>query len=609
MMCVASCASFSSRDEESKRAADAKRQQNAIAEMVDRDAKKDPTSLPVQYQTPAYTIDPEAPKDTFGDAASSLKVGARIETKKGPQPLWTIMKGLADLKKMNISWASDVDQNAMVDVHINAEDDFYGAISNLLRQKDYFHEVQGNTIIVKYKETKNFQIAMPFTSSSYTTGTGGNLLGNDEKSKNIDGTIELKSKENKFDVWENIKSNLSTILGVWAINPENKAAAASEGLDQSTVAETCKKDFPDDARMREDCIKRQANALKRLSKLDSSSKKGSADVKAGSPAASNTPNPQGDANSVSGKSESGNSFIIDKPVGLITVTAPRPMLEKVEEYITTLKKSLYQQINIEAKIIEVQLNNDSNIGVNWSKVLKNFAVTGSVAFGSGGQVWPYIFAKDTGSDNVLSADGKSYTRLYDPGRFVSKVSIDTASFSAFLNALNEEGTTKVLSNPKISVMNGQPSLITVGKNVTYIDNIEANIDTETNLITYTVKTNRILSGIGMALTATMLGKDEIIMNMVPVTSELAEPIEYKDIGTLGATVGLPIVNIREMSTTVKVKDGEMLVIGGLISDVEENTGSFAPVLGSIPLVKYLFGNEEKVKKKRELIILLKPRII
>jgi type II secretory pathway component GspD/PulD (secretin) len=159
------------------------------------------------------------------------------------------------------------------------------------------------------------------------------------------------------------------------------------------------------------------------------------------------------------------------------------------------------------------------------------------------------------------------------------------------------------------VMNGQPALITVGRNVTYIDSIESDLDSETGIITYTVETDRILSGIGMALTATILGENEIIMNLVPVTSELTEPIEYKDVGNNGGTVGLPVVNVREMSTTVKVKDGEMLVIGGLISDVEDSAGEFAPGLGSIPVVRYLFGYEEKVKQKRELIILLKPRII
>jgi type II secretory pathway component GspD/PulD (secretin) len=113
----------------------------------------------------------------------------------------------------------------------------------------------------------------------------------------------------------------------------------------------------------------------------------------------------------------------------------------------------------------------------------------------------------------------------------------------------------------------------------------------------------------MALTATILDDNEIILNLVPVTSELVEPIEYRDVGTLGATVGLPIVNVREMSTTVRVKNGEMLVIGGLISEIQETEGNFAPVVGKIPLFRYLFGYEEKINQKRELIILLEDRVI
>ncbi|MBW2684193.1 MAG: type II and III secretion system protein, partial [Deltaproteobacteria bacterium] len=109
--------------------------------------------------------------------------------------------------------------------------------------------------------------------------------------------------------------------------------------------------------------------------------------------------------------------------------------------------------------------------------------------------------------------------------------------------------------------------------------------------------------------ATILGKDEIIMNLVPITSELEEPIEYRQLGSDGGEIGLPIVRVREMSTTVKVKNGEMLVIGGLISDVQDNKGEFAPILGDIPLLRYLFGYEEKEHLKRELIILLRPRII
>ena len=159
-------------------------------------------------------------------------------------------------------------------------------------------------------------------------------------------------------------------------------------------------------------------------------------------------------------------------------------------------------------------------------------------------------------------------------------------------------------------MNGQPALITVGRNVTYIDSIESTTEGvgADSRINYTVNTERILSGVGMALTPVIRDDDTIIMTLVPVTSVLEEPIEYKQVG-LGE-VGLPIINIREMSSMVKVQDGEMLVIGGLISTVESTEGeNLFPGLANVPVLKYLTGFETKVMQKRELIILLRPRII
>jgi MSHA type pilus biogenesis protein MshL len=601
LMAFSSCGSSTSKKEGADDTSPSLAAQAAAADVGKTPASN---SLPVKYQTPAYVVDQNSSKETFNTEETALKVGARIETKKGPQPLWSIMKGLADLKKMNVSWASDVDQNALVDVHINANDDFYEAISNMLRQVDYFHEVQGNTIVVKYKETRSFKIAMPFTKSTYATGTGGNVLGNDKESQNVDGTIELKSAANEFDIWDNIKLNLDTILNIWTVRREGEVIKKNA----EAVADDAQKD---------------SRTVDTKDKYDSAKKKEGAADTASEGSKSSTETEGKKKNLAVGQ----GYYIIDKPVGLITVTAPRPLLEKINDYITTLKKSLYQQIAIEAKIIEVQLNDNSSIGINWSKVLKDFSITGAVEFGAHqlgvdsagnpidykGQVYPYIFANEHGvneTGQVYDSETNTHVKLHDPGRFVSKVSINTANFGVLLNALKEQGNTKVLSNPKISVMNGQPALITVGRNVTYIDKVESTVGTGTNpTINYTVDTQRILSGIGMAITATVLDDDQIIMNLVPVTSELTEPIAYKDFGTDGQTVGLPIVQVREMSTTVKVKDGEMLVIGGLISDVEDTAGEFAPGVGSIPLIRYLFGHEDKIKQKRELIILLKPRII
>ncbi|MBW1750974.1 MAG: hypothetical protein JRJ37_09815, partial [Deltaproteobacteria bacterium] len=100
-------------------------------------------------------------------------------------------------------------------VDISANDNYYEAIDNLLRQVDYFHEVEGTTIIIKYKETKTYHVAMPFTRQVYETATGGNVLGSGDETSSVEGTIRLDSRGNEFDIWLNIELNLKAILDVW----------------------------------------------------------------------------------------------------------------------------------------------------------------------------------------------------------------------------------------------------------------------------------------------------------------------------------------------------------------------------------------------------------
>ncbi|HSR36650.1 MAG TPA: type II and III secretion system protein, partial [Desulfurivibrionaceae bacterium] len=136
--------------------------------------------MPVRFQQPSYVLKESTSGSQLGlgeTAEIKIPVGADISSTTGPVALRDILKRLAALKKMKVSWASDVDQSAMVDVDIKAEDDFFDAIDNILRQVDYYHEVKGNTIVVQYRQTKKFHVAMPFTKSTYETGVGGDVLG------------------------------------------------------------------------------------------------------------------------------------------------------------------------------------------------------------------------------------------------------------------------------------------------------------------------------------------------------------------------------------------------------------------------------------------------
>jgi len=472
-------------------------------------------ALPVRFQKPSYIIKDTGLTDDAADVdeALTLKVGADIKTTAGPVPLSDIMKRLASLHNLNVSWASDVDQYVYVDVDIRADDDFFIALENMLRQVDYFYELKGNTIIVKFKETRKFHVALPprIKGQSNINTSGGT-------------TTNTESDNSR---WEIIRNNLNQILNIWAqrYKPPPTAKPSEEAEETEKPLQV----------------------------------QGATIV----------------------QTESG-FYSVDPSLGLITVTAPRPLLDKIQIYVDTLKEEMYKQIIIEAKILEVTLDQSSEKGIDWSGLLKDSVFDLDITFGNGGQIYP------------------------DAGGFIDTINLGTKSFNLVLDALESQGTTKILSNPRISVMNGQPAVIYVGDNVTYISEVETTLNE--NNVTTAATTAQVVSGLRLEVYATILDDDEIVMSIIPMISQLEEPIEYRDFGQ-GNQVGLPFVRERTMNSIVRLNNGEMLIVGGLIQSVETDEGSNVIGLGKIPGLRYIFGNKADSLVRKELVILLRPRIL
>ena len=433
-----------------------------------------------------------------------------MTTAAGPVPLRDIMKRLASLHNMNVSWASDVDQYVYIDVDIRANDDFFEAIENMLRQVDYFYELKGNTIIVKFKETRKFHVALPprIKGQANINTSGGTSTNTDADNSR----------------WEIIRNNLDQILEIWAqrYQPPPSAKPSEEGAEEAmplqgaTITQT----------------------------------------------------------------QSG-FYSVDPSLGLITLTAPRPLLDKVQIYVDTLKEEMYKQISIEAKILEVTLSESSEKGIDWSGLLKDSAFNFNMTFGDNGVIYP------------------------NGGGFFDTIRLEAKSFELILDALEEQGTTKVLANPRISVMNGQPAVIYVGDNVTYISEVETTADE--GVVTTSATTAQVVSGLRLEVYATIMSDDEIVMSIIPMISQLEEPIEYRQFGL--NQVGLPYVRERTMNSIVRLNNGEMLIVGGLITSVETDDGSNIVGLGKLPGMKYIFGNKSDTLVRKELVILLRPRIL
>ncbi len=538
-----------------------------------------PYRPPVAWQ-PAFSIGDVqvAGSDT---SLPKMKVGASIKARGGKVVLRDVLKGLAELKGMNVGWASDVDQTAMVDVHINPDDDFWEAIDNLLRQLDYFYEFKNNTIFVKYKDTRRFYVPVPFIKNSYKTAVGGDLLGaGTDVAGTIRGDVAITTDDEDIDIWKSIEENLSRILKLGSLAvPISEATLSAD--EEAKIREDCHKRFPVQPAREQQCFEdaRQQLSMQKLQKASSGSEKGA-----------------GSKGNPSEGLREGFFYTIDKPLGIVTVTAPRSLLEQVQAYIESVKNELSRQVLLEAKIIEVRLDRNFQRGIDWSNLLsdiqQNNNFRGKITFGNNNVLYP---------DNGV--------------KLIGQFELFPKDFQVLVNALDEYGDVKILSNPKLSLLNGQPAMITVGESVKYIDSVTSTVDTGTTggtgIVTYTVDTASVLSGLGFSVVANIANDDEVILHLTPVTSELKEPIEYRQFGTGDniAEVGLPRIKLRELTTMARIKSGQVLIIGGLISNIEGRDDNQVPLLGDVPLVGKLFKNTRRYKTKRELIILLKPQVV
>ncbi len=282
-------------------------------------------------------------------------------------------------------------------------------------------------------------------------------------------------------------------------------------------------------------------------------------------------------------------FVINRMAGTIMVTATKKDLERVSNYISNIKKILNRQVLVEARIVEVQLSESLKYGIDWT----------------------YIFEGSQGEAVTLSTE--TFTGVVSSSSPAFKVNVAGYNdMTLILKALQEQGEVKTLSNPRVSIMNGQATMLSVGRNTTFISSVETTTTQEgsSTTTTFTVDTNSVLSGVMFGLVPYINSDREITMAITPIVTNLVQ-LDTKTVGASGNTVEikLPTVDLREMSTTVKVLDGQIIIIGGLIDKKETLNEDQVPILGDIPIIGELFKSVSKSYENTELVIMLIPRIV
>lgn len=307
------------------------------------------------------------------------------------------------------------------------------------------------------------------------------------------------------------------------------------------------------------------------------------------------PTPEGKAPTSAGGSQTQQGIVINRLTGTIMVTASRKNIEKIEHYLDTVRKVLSRQVMIEARIIEVQLNDSLNFGIDWS-FLEKYKELGNGVFSAG-------FGLVSAANSVAPVAAGS-------SKF--QVGVTKGNFQGLLTALKTQGDIKTLSNPKINVMNGHPSILTVGTNTSFISKVTTTTTATAagNSISFAPETTSVLSGMIIGIVPFISEKGDITLNITPITSDLIN-LEDKTFGSAGnqVTMTIPTVALREMTTTVKMRDGQMVIIGGLISKKEFANKEKVPFIGDIPYLGKLFTRTSNTESRSELVLLLRPHII
>jgi MSHA biogenesis protein MshL len=182
-------------------------------------------------------------------------------------------------------------------------------------------------------------------------------------------------------------------------------------------------------------------------------------------------------------------------------------------------------------------------------------------------------------------------------------------FSSIINFLETFGKVKVLSNPRIRAITGQSSMISVGRSVSYIKKLEITTETTqggTSITSPTVEISSIFDGILLGVTPYVSEDGTITMSIVPIKSDLTA-LEEKQVGE--NTYTLPQVNLREASTVVRARSGDLIVLGGLIGAIKGKEEKRVPGVSKIPVAGALFKQQRNYSQTVELVILIKPILI
>jgi MSHA biogenesis protein MshL len=305
----------------------------------------------------------------------------------------------------------------------------------------------------------------------------------------------------------------------------------------------------------------------------------------------------------------GRRVVVNPQSGIVFARGMPDELRAVAEYLEHIRDASQRQVVLEAKIIEVTLDDGFQAGVNWAAVVTSDGDTFSGAQLSGGtHIGDPL---PPGGDPLEIGPGNPVTSFPSEtigGAFA--LALDFGDFNAFIELLKTQGDLRVLSSPRVATLNNQKAVIKAGTDEFFVTDVSSNTITGTAATTSRdVTLTPFFSGIALDVTPQISAEGEVILHIHPTVSEVTD--QTKELTISGERDQLPLAfsEIRESDSIVKAKSGQIIAIGGLMRNSSRQLDFSTPVLGEIPVLGNLFRSTRTVQQKTELVILLRPIVV
>jgi MSHA biogenesis protein MshL len=323
----------------------------------------------------------------------------------------------------------------------------------------------------------------------------------------------------------------------------------------------------------------------------------------------------------------GRAFVVNQVSGTALVRAMPRELRQIEAMLRSMQVNIDRQVIIEAKIIDVQLNDGSQQGINWSALSgglhraslgsdPNLIVDGTgatrrgIGFASTGSTGTTVSPPSLGDLLGQGLLGTTASNAFTSG---VGIALQATNFSALINFLETQGRVQVLSSPRIATLNNQKAVLKVGSEEPFVTNISGgttSVSATTGTVTSppTLNYQPFFSGISLDVTPQIDEADNITLHVHSLVNSITER-EKIALPTSNVKVPFAVNSVSETDSMVKTHDGQIIVIGGLMTESASDNRARVPLAGQVPIVGAAFGKAEKEMSKRELVILLKPTVV